>query len=237
MANNYKNSSDSKSIYGYSVSFDDDDATQHKSRSSFSDSIESKFYPDKHAARPDKTQNTAANASNANTTSNTNGKSNAYAQAKDSRYYDKARELNLGDRYGSVKEQKADPEDIKMNYTEDDLRPSDETMRYKSDRPSDDLEMFDSDMRGIEKTYTITTKSKILIAVYALVIVTVFALIILNTKLLKDMNATYALRESQKAELITEISDLNSELDYVSSDEVIEEKAMEKGMIKSSTND
>lgn len=120
-----------------------------------------------------------------------------------------------------------------MSYTTDEAKPSATTLQFASDEiGSDPFENYREKGESVDKKYTINTKGKILIAVYALVVVTVFALIILNTRLLKTMNATSKAKEAEIVKLSQEVNQLYDELDYVSSDEVIEEKAAEKGMIK-----
>lgn len=137
---------------------------------------------------------------------------------------------NLSKRYEGLREEPQYAEDG-MKYTDEtDLMPSETTMGCKLGENV--FEDYHEKGETVDKKYTINTKGKILIAVYALVVVTVFALIILNTRLLKNMNAAYTAKETEISRLTKEVDDLNRELDYVSSDEVIEQKAEEKGMIK-----
>ncbi len=163
-------------------------------------------------------------------------KNDGYYDA-DPTYYDykeQERQQNLSARY-----QKPEPinngyQKEQMSYTtDDDTAPTPTTMQYSSTETGDNpFEDFHQKGEPIDKQYTINTKGKILIAVYALVIATVFALIILNTRLLKTMNASISVKEMQITKLSMEIDDLQKEYEYVSSDEVIEQKAEEKGMVK-----
>lgn len=146
--------------------------------------------------------------------------------------FEEQRSHDLDTRYAKDEGQGAAPVNA-MSYTTDEAKPSATTLQFASDEiDSDPFENYREKGESVDKKYTINTKGKILIAVYALVVVTVFALIILNTRLLKTMNATSKAKEAEITKLSQEVNQLYDELDYVSSDEVIEEKASEKGMIK-----
>lgn len=161
-----------------------------------------------------------------------NARQDAYNQNSYMDRFEEQRNRDLGVRYTKEPEDQGYAKPQGMVYTTDD-RPSDTTMQFSSEvNDENPFEPFREKGESVDKKYTINTKGKILIAVYALVVVTVFALIILNTRLLKTMNATSKAKESEIAKLSEEVNNLYSELDYVSSDEVIEEKAAEKGMIK-----
>lgn len=147
------------------------------------------------------------------------------------------RAQNLSQRYASRPGERFDaaPGHNAMNYTTDDLTPSVSTMQFASnvdDRVNPFEDFHKKGETALDKKYTINTKGKILIAVYALVVITVFALIILNTRLLKTMNSTVSQKEDQIKELQVEVENLNSELKYLSSDEVINQKAADLGMTK-----
>ncbi len=146
--------------------------------------------------------------------------------------FEEQRNHALGTRY--AKDESQEPfTQSGMRYTTDEAKPSATTLQFASEESvNDPFENYREKGESVDKKYTINTKGKILIAVYALVVITVFALIILNTRLLKTMNATSKAKEGEIAKLSEEVNNLYSELDYVSSDEVIEEKAAEKGMIK-----
>lgn len=148
-------------------------------------------------------------------------------------YREQERQENLNVRYSASKEYQPDYQKQQMSYTTDDSQPSQTTMQYSSAETHDNpFEDYHEKGKTVDKQYTINTKGKVLIAVYALVVITVFALIILNTQLLKSMNASYVEKQTKIEQLSEEVNSLHQELDYVSSDEVIEQKAEEKGMIK-----
>lgn len=251
MENNYSTSPKYSRGYAepeneYNSKYDEGRA-QSKS-TGFADSLENHFYYDRPAVSQDRMNGGYANYDSAKNYT-------AYDERKDERevrtaptrdsgsyaapnrnsyereYYDGAEEKiqqNLSTRYAETREKETG---YGMSYTgEVDSMPSATTMEYQ--HQGENLENYHEKGESVDKQYTINTKGKILIAVYALVVVTVFALIILNTRLLKTMNASYALKQTEISRLSKEVDDLHKELNYVSSDEVIEEKAEEKGMIK-----
>ncbi len=120
-----------------------------------------------------------------------------------------------------------------VQYVEqaDDM-PSITTMQFM-DRTANPLQDYrPSHEAEADKDYKINARGKILVTVYALVIATIFALIILNTRLLKSMDATIVEKQTELQELKAQSQVLSDELDFVSSDAEIERKAMEMGMIQ-----
>ena len=77
-----------------------------------------------------------------------------------------------------------------------------------------------------------SSKSKIMIAVYAIVVLTIFTLIIMNTRLLKTMNNNISEQEARIATLTEENAALNSRYEQVSSDEEVIRRAIDMGMVK-----
>ena len=80
--------------------------------------------------------------------------------------------------------------------------------------------------------YKINTKSKVMIAVYALVVLTIFTLIILNTRMLKTMDTSINEQEARIEALQQENTTLYSQYQVLSSDEEIARRAEEMGMTK-----
>ena len=80
--------------------------------------------------------------------------------------------------------------------------------------------------------YKINTKSKVMIAVYALVVLTIVTLIILNTRLLKTMDTSINEQEARIEALQQENTNLYSQYQVLSSDEEISRRAEEMGMTK-----
>ena len=115
-----------------------------------------------------------------------------------------------------------------------DSTPGPTTMQFKAtslhDNPYEDYQ--DEVTERDDKRYRITTKSKVLIAVYAVVVAVIFTLIILNTRLLKNMNARISSQQSEIQILRDAGEKLKSELEFVSSDEEVERRAAELGYVK-----
>ena len=114
---------------------------------------------------------------------------------------------------------------------DEDVYPSVTTMQYKKGgvNPLEDFRPEDGE--ETDKRYKITTKGKIIVAVYALVLSIVLLLIVLNTSLLKNMNAQISYQQSQITQLTEYNQALTNRLEYVMSDEVIEQKADMLGMM------
>lgn len=233
--------------------------TQAKS-TGFADNLESQFYFDRPAVSQDRVERTR-NVYEERTPEYKNSDVGYETQAQDRGYQQQVNNENSA-RYAYTEEEYRAREEQRLRYLDDHrYRPANEhyennyaqEMSYTTDsgnsaldsEPSATTKQFRTAVQqsspydfaqekneSVDKKYTINTKGKILIAVYALVVVTVFALIILNTRLLKSMNATSQAKEAQIAELSQEVAELHDRLDYVSSDEVIDEKAAEKGMVK-----
>ena len=83
-----------------------------------------------------------------------------------------------------------------------------------------------------EKGFKLSSKGKVLLAVYALVIITILSLIILNSRMLRSLDASIDRYNTQLKDLNTRYETVINEYEYVSSDEVIIQKAEEMGMYK-----
>ena len=230
MEHRYDNSSQRYSQTGYATpEVQNNYEYNQKSRRGFADSLESQFYFESPSATFNKDQDTRPNAYNYQ-----QDRAEAYDTSS---YREAAREATLNERYAENNSRQREyyAEDNAMDYTTEDSYPSQTTMQFSDkelrSNPFEDFRPKNED--AIDKQYKINTKGKVLIAVYALVVATIFALIILNTRLLKTMNASFAEKSRQVEILQEEVISLNAELDYVSSDAVIEQKAQAQlGMVK-----
>ncbi len=116
------------------------------------------------------------------------------------------------------------------DYSEDEL-PSQTTMQFK-DREQNPYQDFHEEYETpSERRYKISTKGKVIAAVYAIVIATILTLIVLNTRLLKNMDSQIAAQNAEINQLLQQRVELDETFNYVTSDEVIEQKAQELGMI------
>ena len=117
------------------------------------------------------------------------------------------------------------------NGADEDLVPSSTTMQFESYDDNDIYEEVHSkNETDLQKKYKINTK--VLIAVYALVVATILSLIVINSRMLKSLDSSISGYASQVTELTEEYAKVNEELDYVKSDDVIIEKAEAFGMVK-----
>lgn len=116
----------------------------------------------------------------------------------------------------------------------DDLVPSGTTMQFVGrDRKYVYEDMNDLDVKD-EKTVAkegLSGKSKIMIAVYAIVVLTIFSLIVMNTRLLKTMDTSIDEQEARITSLEQENTRLSERFEFVSSDEEIIRRAEDMGMV------
>lgn len=123
-----------------------------------------------------------------------------------------------------------------QNAFEDDLVPSGTTMQFAGkDRNyvyEDMNDRTDTEKENALYKEGMSSKSKIMIAVYAIVVLTIFTLIIMNTRLLKTMNNNISEQEARIATLTEENAALNSRYEQVSSDEEVIRRAIDMGMVK-----
>ncbi len=126
--------------------------------------------------------------------------------------------------------------DRSQNTFEDDLVPSGTTMQFVGkDRNyvyEDMNDRLDTEKENVLYKEGMSSKSKIMIAVYAIVVLTIFTLIIMNTRLLKTMNKNISEQEARIVTLTEENAALNSRYEQVSSDEEVIRRAVDMGMVK-----
>ena len=121
-----------------------------------------------------------------------------------------------------------------LKEVDEDLIPSSTTMQFESDEDNDIYEeVRPKNETDLQKKYKINTKGKVLIAVYALVIATILSLIVINSRMLRSLDNSISGYTGKITELTEQYTNVNAELDYVKSDEVIIEKAEAMGTVKS----
>lgn len=114
---------------------------------------------------------------------------------------------------------------------EDDLRPTFTTMQFGDV----DVDTIRSEMKNDteeKKHYRLTGKGKIAVILYALTVVVVMALIILNTGIISSLNRSNAESFATLTEKRAEYQMLSSEIDSISSNEYVIDKATEMGMVQ-----
>lgn len=111
----------------------------------------------------------------------------------------------------------------------EDSRPSQTTMQFRNQNPYE--LSHEEGENASQRRYKISTKGKVIAAVYAIVIATILALIVLNTQLLKNMDEQIAAQQTRIDSLIEQGQQLTETYDYLRSDDVIEQKAEDLGMV------
>lgn len=113
-------------------------------------------------------------------------------------------------------------------YAEEDadLMPTATTIQYRSDLFEDEKPVAAVEEK---KRYALTSKGKLLMAVYALVVVVILALIIINTSVLKTLDGDVAEQEARLSETMSQSQAVKDDIDYYSSDEFIIEWAESNG--------
>lgn len=109
-----------------------------------------------------------------------------------------------------------------------DASPSQTTMQYLY--VNEDFE--EDEAQDTRKSYKISPRGKIMITVYALVVATIIALIAMNARVLRSMEESIEETQGAVESLIKHTQMLGEELEYVSSEKVISQKAIELGMSK-----
>ncbi|MBO4572560.1 MAG: hypothetical protein J5762_02160 [Clostridia bacterium] len=118
-------------------------------------------------------------------------------------------------------------------YNED-TYPSVTTMQFKEPYDEDEYpyeEFRDGERSASDKRFSVTTRGKVIAAVYAIVVATILLLIILNTRLLKNMNTQIAAKETEIVRLTEDNRLLAEQLDDAMSNEAIEAAAEALGMV------
>ena len=124
------------------------------------------------------------------------------------------------------------PEPKKAETESEDLRPSATTLQFL-DKENNPLEDYRAESEpNVTKKFKINTKAKVFIALYALVILTIFALIILNTALLRSIDNTVSVKQTRIEVLKDENAELRYTLSEVSADDMIAERAAQRGMVR-----
>ena len=104
--------------------------------------------------------------------------------------------------------------------------PTATTIQYRSDLFEDEKPVAAVEEK---KRYALTSKGKLLMAVYALVVVVILALIIINTSVLKTLDGDVAEQEARLSETMSQSQAVKDDIDYYSSDEFIIEWAESNG--------
>ena len=141
------------------------------------------------------------------------------------------------DRYGAVMQEKeivvdqvATVEERAEAMNDEDMKPTSTTLQFGRD-----IDIIREDMRVSKQAensdYHLNGKGKIVLVMYALVITVVMALIIINTGVLASLGNERAAKTAELDTVIERYNAIQTEIDHISSDAYIAEKAEEMGMV------
>ncbi len=120
-----------------------------------------------------------------------------------------------------------------VDLQDEDIRPTSTTMQF-GDGDIDQIynEMHREQQQEEKTSYRLNAKGKLVVVLYSLAVAVILALIIINTGVLARLSGT---REAKIVELngkVSQYEQLSSEIDRVSQNDYVIEKAEELGMVK-----
>ena len=126
--------------------------------------------------------------------------------------------------YGQTAQFAQAPDMTASGVTEEELAPTATTQQYK-------YETYKEEQKQEEGVF-LSSRGKLMIAIYAIVAVVILALIIVNTAVLGSLEETVAAKEAELAEAVQITAELEEEISYYTSEETIISRAeTELGMI------
>ncbi len=114
--------------------------------------------------------------------------------------------------------------------TNADLRPSSTTMQFGRDEESDIYEEVDYTKENHKEEFRLSSKGKVLIAIYSLVVAIILSLIIINSRMLKSLDSSISSYKQKADEINAEVSRIEAEIADITSEEAIGEWALKHGM-------
>ena len=115
----------------------------------------------------------------------------------------------------------------------EDLRPSSTTMQIESAEDSDLYEDLNYKRESkTEENFRISSKGKMLIAIYSAVVILILSLIIINARMLKSLDGSLSTRNERVNELQKTYERVSDDYSDAMSDEAIDAWAKENGMQK-----
>ena len=115
----------------------------------------------------------------------------------------------------------------------EDLRPSSTTMQFESAEDSDLYEDLNYKRESkTEENFRISSKGKMLIAIYSAVVILILSLIIINARMLKSLDGSLSTRNERVNELQKIYERVSDDYSDAMSDEAIDAWAKENGMQK-----
>ncbi len=117
--------------------------------------------------------------------------------------------------------------------SEDDIRPTSTTMQFgEGEIDNLRMEMKREAEQSSTSKYKLNAKGKVVVILYALVLTVVMALIAINSGVLAKLSSTELVGVEEMNAKVQTLSELESEIESLSSSEHIESQAIELGMIK-----
>ncbi len=115
---------------------------------------------------------------------------------------------------------------------EDDIRPTSTTMQFGDGEVERVYNDMNKSKEQVKDSYHLNTKGKIVVALYALAVVVILALIVLNTGLIASLKANNLALSAKVEEVAFEYTAAEEELAHISSDDYVENWAIENGLVK-----
>ena len=122
-------------------------------------------------------------------------------------------------------------ENVVSNVSEDDIRPTSTTMQFGEDIDSIREEM-NMAKQNEEQTYRLNNKGRVVVVLYSLIVAVVMALIVLNSGVLSNLSNKNELKAQELNEAMQTYAQVQMDIDRISSEENIHERAVELGMEK-----
>ena len=116
-----------------------------------------------------------------------------------------------------------------QDYLDEDIRPTSTTMQFGDDADVD-IRNEAKNVTTPEKSYRLSTKGKIIIALYSVVVALVFALIIINTTMLSAIRGDISTARVKLNNVRVEYEESLDKLQEL--EDLVPERAEELGMIK-----
>ncbi|MBQ3115743.1 MAG: hypothetical protein IJC07_01810 [Clostridia bacterium] len=140
------------------------------------------------------------------------------------------------DRYAEQMQEEAVKESIAVenvvsNVSEDDIRPTSTTMQFGEDIDSIREEM-NMAKQNEEQTYRLNNKGRVVVVLYSLIVAVVMALIVLNSGVLSNLSNQNELKAQELSDAMQTYSQVQMDIDRISSEEYIDDRAVELGMEK-----
>lgn len=109
----------------------------------------------------------------------------------------------------------------------EDLTPTATTIQYRTDLYADERPAAQV---GERKRFSLTAKGKLLMAVYAVVVVVVLALIIINTSVLRSLDASVAERQAELDAALVRAEQVAEDIEAATSEETVIQWGLDHGM-------